>query len=254
MQVCWQTLLAWHFCSELGTYSDDDCAAHAQAHVHGDMLGAILRSARPQAGVLAATIQHHVTYTCRTISAPAAATASAAVQHRPATHLAHQLTADAPRSATNAEDAWPAAQHSSEALPANTATRADESAGQPRPSAKDLRAVSGTFIRDLRIRDFALVEDQLIHLAPGLNVITGESGAGKSVLVEAFASILGAPAPDDCVRPPAQGAVVEGTVQLSPAALVRITALKILWPGSLASMLSDLRSLPGHLQRVLWAT
>ena len=65
-----------------------------------------------------------------------------------------------------------------------------------------------------------MVEDQSVCLAPGLNVITGESGAGKSVLVEAFASILGAPAPEGCVRPPAETAVVEGTVQLTLSAQV----------------------------------
>jgi len=206
-------------------HTDDGCADCAQVNVHGDMLGAVMRSARPQAGVLAARIHHHVAYTCRNISTPAAATASAAVQHRPATQQAYQLTADAQRPATAPEHTWPAAQLSQVAEPAATAAPAAASAGHLRPHATDPRLASGTFIKDLRIRDFALVEDQLIHLAPGLNVITGESGAGKSVLVEAFASILGAPAPDDCVRPPSQAAVVEGTVQLSPAALVCILFL-----------------------------
>ncbi len=55
---------------------------------------------------------------------------------------------------------------------------------------------------------------------PGLNVVTGESGSGKSVLVEALGQILGASAPDDCVRPPAKTAVVEGVVTMSPASQV----------------------------------
>ena len=57
-------------------------------------------------------------------------------------------------------------------------------------------------------------------LMPGLNVITGESGAGKSVLVEALGQVLGAPAPDGCVRPPAQTAVIEGVLHLSAAVQV----------------------------------
>lgn len=85
-----------------------------------------------------------------------------------------------------------------------------------------------THISELRIRDFALVEDQRVQLTPGLNVVTGESGSGKSVLVEAFAAILGSPAPEDCVRPPATTAVLEGTVQLSAPAQVSLwTAFKL---------------------------
>lgn len=53
-------------------------------------------------------------------------------------------------------------------------------------------------------RNFALVEDQRVTLAPGLNVLTGESGAGKSVLVEALSQALGAQTPDGCIRPPAE--------------------------------------------------
>ena len=194
---------------------------NAQANVHGDMLGAILRSARPEACGLAARSCHQAAYARRTVSTPAAASASAAVQHRPATQQAYQLTADAQHSITASADAWPAARPDQRAEDVISAASADVPAGHCRLQAPDPRVVGGTFVKDLRIRDFALVEDQLIHLAPGLNVITGESGAGKSVLVEAFRSILGAPAPDDCVRPPAEAAIVEGTVQLSSAAMVR---------------------------------
>jgi AAA domain len=75
-----------------------------------------------------------------------------------------------------------------------------------------------TYIRELAISNFALVAEERVALAPGLNVITGESGSGKSVLVEAFAQILGAPAADGCVRPPASAAVVEGRVHVAPSA------------------------------------
>lgn len=40
-----------------------------------------------------------------------------------------------------------------------------------------------TYIKELRIKDFALIDHLSIRLGPGLNVVTGESGAGKSVLV-----------------------------------------------------------------------
>lgn len=71
-------------------------------------------------------------------------------------------------------------------------------------------------------RDFALVEQVDVDLQPGLNVITGESGAGKSVLMSALGQVLGAPAPTGCVRAPADVAVIEGTIALgTPQARVR---------------------------------
>ncbi len=44
-------------------------------------------------------------------------------------------------------------------------------------------AATTTCLRELRIRDFALVADDVVSFRPGLNVVTGESGSGKSVLV-----------------------------------------------------------------------
>jgi len=43
----------------------------------------------------------------------------------------------------------------------------------------------------LRIRDFALAGDIEIEFGPGLNVLTGETGAGKSIIVDAVAALLG---------------------------------------------------------------
>ena len=71
-------------------------------------------------------------------------------------------------------------------------------------------------------RDFALVADETVELRPGLNVVTGESGAGKSVLVTALGQLLGFPAIDNCIRPPASCASVEGSVHLPGPSVVRI--------------------------------
>lgn len=71
-------------------------------------------------------------------------------------------------------------------------------------------------------RNFALVADEAVELRPGLNVVTGESGAGKSVLVTALGQLLGFPAIDNCIRPPASCASVEGSVHLPGASVVRI--------------------------------
>ncbi|GFR51418.1 hypothetical protein Agub_g13706 [Astrephomene gubernaculifera] len=67
-----------------------------------------------------------------------------------------------------------------------------------------------THLQRLTIRDFALVCEQEVQFGPGLNVVTGESGSGKSVLVEALSQLLGAPAPPECVRSPAPHALLEG--------------------------------------------
>lgn len=68
-----------------------------------------------------------------------------------------------------------------------------------------------THLTSLAVENFALIDKQHIHLHPGLNVITGESGSGKSVFVEAIGQLLGAPAPDDAVRSPATSATLTGT-------------------------------------------
>jgi hypothetical protein len=79
--------------------------------------------------------------------------------------------------------------------------------------------------QELRIQDFALVTRQTVKFTPGLNAITGESGAGKSVLIEALGQLLGAPAPPECVRAPAAAAVIEGVIALSPEAAAAVAAL-----------------------------
>ena len=51
-------------------------------------------------------------------------------------------------------------------------------------------AVATTCLQELRIKDFALVSEEVVRFSPGLNVITGESGSGKSVLVRALLFLL----------------------------------------------------------------
>ena len=60
----------------------------------------------------------------------------------------------------------------------------------------------------IEISDFAVVKDLKLELFPGLNIITGETGAGKSVIIEAVSMALGARADSDYVRKGAEKAVI----------------------------------------------
>ena len=64
-------------------------------------------------------------------------------------------------------------------------------------------------LTELRVRDLAVIADVTLPLQPGLNVLTGETGAGKSMLVDALALLLGERASADMVRPGAEKTVIE---------------------------------------------
>jgi DNA repair protein RecN (Recombination protein N) len=62
----------------------------------------------------------------------------------------------------------------------------------------------------LVVRDFALIENIELMLGPGLNVLTGETGAGKSIIVDAMNLLVGERASSDLVRTGAEKAQIEG--------------------------------------------
>src|SRR5687768_13298019 len=64
-------------------------------------------------------------------------------------------------------------------------------------------------LRLLRIRNLAVIEAVEVEFEPGFNVLTGETGAGKSILVEAVGLLLGARASADLVRTGELQATVE---------------------------------------------
>ncbi|MDP2955905.1 MAG: DNA repair protein RecN [Longimicrobiales bacterium] len=73
---------------------------------------------------------------------------------------------------------------------------------------------------ELRIRDYAVVEDLTLTLGPGLNVLTGETGAGKSILVGALSLLLGERASASVVRAGAERASVEAVFDVTGLAQV----------------------------------
>ena len=65
-------------------------------------------------------------------------------------------------------------------------------------------------LRALELQDFAIVDALRVSFAPGLNVLTGETGAGKSILVDALTLLLGGRTEARVVRAGAKGALVQG--------------------------------------------
>jgi DNA repair protein RecN (Recombination protein N) len=68
-------------------------------------------------------------------------------------------------------------------------------------------------LAELRVRDLATIADVTLQLGPGLNVLTGETGAGKSMLIDALSLLLGERAAGGSVRPGAAKSVVEGAFE-----------------------------------------
>src|SRR3954470_9384091 len=67
---------------------------------------------------------------------------------------------------------------------------------------------------ELRVENLLLIERAELRLVPGLNVLTGETGAGKTVLAHALDLLLGGKARSGIVRPGAAEAYVEGVFEL----------------------------------------
>src|SRR6266511_2562032 len=63
---------------------------------------------------------------------------------------------------------------------------------------------------ELRIRDLGVIDDARLEVSPGLNVLTGETGAGKTMVVDALALLLGERADPGAVRAGRAAALVEG--------------------------------------------
>src|SRR5215212_2197251 len=70
-------------------------------------------------------------------------------------------------------------------------------------------------LTQLTIRDFAIIDRLTIEWSPGLNVVTGETGAGKSIIIDAVGALLGGRVTPDMVRNGATRATVEGVFDLS---------------------------------------
>jgi len=74
-------------------------------------------------------------------------------------------------------------------------------------------------LRTLRIRNLVIIEDLTVEFGPGLNLLTGETGAGKSILVDALGLVSGARADRSLVRTGQSHAVVEALFEIDEDSL-----------------------------------
>jgi len=72
-------------------------------------------------------------------------------------------------------------------------------------------------LSELHIRDFAIIDELHLSFAPGFTVLTGETGAGKSIIIDAVSLVLGGRADPTMVRAGADRALVEAIFRLEPA-------------------------------------
>ncbi len=82
-------------------------------------------------------------------------------------------------------------------------------------------------LTELRVRDFAIIDSLTLEFADGFNVLTGETGAGKSIIVDSIALLLGDRADAGSVRAGAERALIEGAFTLDEAVRREVEAILI---------------------------
>jgi DNA repair protein RecN (Recombination protein N) len=70
---------------------------------------------------------------------------------------------------------------------------------------------------ELRLENYAVIDNVAVGFAPGLNLLTGETGAGKSILIDALALLLGDKASSDVVRSGAERSIISAVFEAESA-------------------------------------
>ncbi|GAA5014259.1 hypothetical protein GCM10025734_61570 [Kitasatospora paranensis] len=79
---------------------------------------------------------------------------------------------------------------------------------------------------EMRIRDLGVIDDAVVELAPGFTAVTGETGAGKTMVVTSLGLLLGGRADPALVRNGSERAVVEGRLSMPAGSAVVARALE----------------------------
>ena len=80
-------------------------------------------------------------------------------------------------------------------------------------------------LAELRLENYAVIDNVVIEFAAGLNLLTGETGAGKSILIDALGLLLGDKASSDVIRTGAERAVVAAVFETDGAAAHAVDAI-----------------------------
>ncbi|MGB8013251.1 MAG: DNA repair protein RecN [Terriglobales bacterium] len=80
-------------------------------------------------------------------------------------------------------------------------------------------------LAELRLENYAVIDNVVIEFAAGLNLLTGETGAGKSILIDALGLLLGEKASSDVIRTGAERAVVAAVFESDGAAVRAIEGI-----------------------------
>jgi DNA repair protein RecN (Recombination protein N) len=74
-------------------------------------------------------------------------------------------------------------------------------------------------LRELRVENYAVIDNVVVEFGAGLNLLTGETGAGKSILIDALALLLGEKASSDAIRHGAERATVAAVYECGDPAI-----------------------------------
>jgi len=69
-------------------------------------------------------------------------------------------------------------------------------------------------LTELRLENYAVIDNLVVEFGPGLNLLTGETGAGKSILIDALALLLGDKASSDVIRTGAEKSVISAVIEV----------------------------------------
>jgi DNA repair protein RecN (Recombination protein N) len=87
-------------------------------------------------------------------------------------------------------------------------------------------------LRSLDIRNYLLVREATLQFQSGLTVVTGETGAGKSIIVGAIDVLLGEKFPKDAIGPHADKAIIEGTFRVAERSAIETAIPDLEWNGA----------------------
>ena len=80
-------------------------------------------------------------------------------------------------------------------------------------------------LAELRLENYAVIDNLAVEFSAGLNLLTGETGAGKSILIDALALLLGEKASTDVIRAGAERAVISAVFEVESGAEKRVSAI-----------------------------